>query len=115
MAARLAQAFPDDLEVTDDRKSRAHHVSEGLRQKPRPVERAERERHDDASATTPQTARYRVQRSFHIMGRLWVPKVRISSIDFVVKTTWGSNSAPFDVGDDIVRRHATTPSIEGVA
>ena len=84
-------------------------------QKPRPLEPVVQERHEDASRRTSPSARYRVPRPSHVTGRLWDSKVRISSIDFVVKTTRGSSNAPFDVDDDIVRRHATTPSTEGVA
>ena len=115
MASRLARAFPAVLEVTDGRKSWGRNLSEGSGQKPRPLERVEEERHEDASRRTSPSARYRVPRPSHVTRRLRVPKVRISSIDFVVKTTQGSNNASFDVADDIVRRHATTPSIEGVA
>ena len=115
MASRLARAFPAVLEVTDGRKSWGHNLSEGSGQKPRPLERVEEERHEDASCRTSPSVWYCVPRPSHVMGRLRVLKVCISLIDFVVKTTQGSNNAPFDVDDDMVRRHATTPSIEGVA
>ena len=115
MASRLVRAFPDAMVAPDGRKSWVRNLSEGFRQKPRPLGRRTGNVLMGASRTTSQSARYRVPRSSHVTGRLRVQKVCISSIDFVVKTTRGGNNAPFDVVDDIVRRHATTPSTEGVA
>ena len=117
MASRLARAFPDAVVAPDGRKSQVCNLSEGFRQKPRPLGRRTGSVLMGASRTTSQSARYRVPRSSHVTGRLRVQKVRISSIDFVVKTTRGRNDAPFDVDDDRVRRpgHAATPGVEGVA
>ena len=109
--ASFARAFPDALVAPDGRKSWGHNISEGLEQKPRPLGHRTGSVLMDASRTMSQSVRYRVPRSSCVMGRLWVPKVCISSINFVVKTTQRSKVAPFDVLFHICRLHRTSPAL----
>ena len=109
MASRLARAFPDAVVAPDGRKSQVCNLSEGFRQKPRPLGRHTGSVLMGASHMTSQSARYRVPRSSHVTGRLRVQKVRISSIDFVVKTTRLCISSAFDE-DSPVRRSVTHPA-----
>ena len=100
----MARAFPVSPVYVDGRKSYLHHISAGCMQKPRPLKRVLQLRPALTFATTLQSARYRASKSSKVMRRLWVPKVRISSIIFVVKTTRESSIAPFDALDDMPRR-----------
>ena len=109
--ASLARAFPDALVPPDGRKSWGRHLSGRLRQKPRPLGRRTGSVLMDTSRTTSQSARYRVPRSSCVTGRLWVPKVCISSINFVVKTTQRSKVAPVDVLFHICRLHRASPAL----
>mgnify|MGYP007024468021 CR=1 FL=1 len=109
--ASLARAFPDALVAPDGRKSWGRHLSGRLRQKPRPPGRRTGSVHEDASRTTSQRPRYRVPRSSCVLGRPWEPKIRISTIDFVVKTTQRSKVAPFDLLFHICRLHCAAPAL----
>ena len=107
--APSARAFPVPPVHVAGRKSCLHHISAGCTQKPRPLEPTVEGRHEDASRRTSPSARYRASKSSKVMGGLGVPKVCISSIVFVVKTTRRSNVAPFDALDDICRPRRLSP------
>ena len=108
--APSARAFPVPPVHVAGRKSYLHHISAGCTQKPRPLEPTVEGRHDDASRRTSPSARYRASKSSKVMGGLGVPKVCISSIVFVVKTTRRSKVAPFDALDDICRPRRLSPA-----